>query len=196
MGNIFDTDNHEQMPIMANNINSLDKNDAIVNKNLSELYANKDSIETTITQISRNNECRFTIQCNPNKDYHFFLRKDHPNFINLYNNIIVDGTYNIIHEKYDTWGNVRVRNIIDILPCKTHKTTNTIKGFLDVKKEINMSGHHEIVTDNVNNKKRLLITDSDMSNIILGQSYTISYVKAWRGSLYLITKYEICDEIL
>ncbi len=195
MGNILVTDTLEQVPIMKNNINNLDKNDTIANENLVEIYANKNSIETTITQISRQDEYKFKIHCNPNKDYFFYLKKEHPNFITLYNSIKIGETYKIIHEN-DFWSNVRIRDIIHILPCKTHKTTNIIKGFLDIKKELNMNDYHEIVTDDTNNVNRLLINDSEMENIILGQSYKIHYIKAWKSNLYKITKYELCDEIL
>jgi hypothetical protein len=202
MGNIFDAEfanDYKQIPIASNNINSLDKNDKLTTTNLSEFYSNMDSFETTIISITEYDNSRFRIECNPasppNRSfYRFYLKKSHPNFIHIYNNIKVDQTYKIIHETYSFWSDFGIENIVDILPCVTHNVTNVIKGFLNIKNELNIHNYHEIVTDDTNNKIRLLITDTDMNNIIFGEKYSISYVKEWKANLYLITKYELCND--
>jgi hypothetical protein len=191
MGNKPDSD---QVPILDKNINSPD-NILITQHNYSNDSVHK--YETTVTKITEVGRQfrRFQIYCNPDNDtLNFELRKDHPNFINLYNKLIIGNTYTFITEKEYFLGMLAYVNsgkIIDILPPETHTITTLIKGFLNVKNELSINDYSEIVPEKINDKVRMLISNDNVEKIIIGHTYKISYVKDWRSNLYRVVDYEL-----
>jgi len=182
----------EQIPILNNNINSLDKNDKINITSYSTDSVTK--YETTIKKITESKDkTKFIIQCNPTYDNKYWLYKNDPNFITIYNRIIVDNTYTLVCKNELIWGLLPSinENIVDILLLDTHTLIAIIKGFLNIKEELQINDYHEIVTQDTNNKIRLLISNTKLNDIISGNTYKISYIKAWRGNLYKVTDCEL-----
>jgi len=189
MGNIGTT---EQVPILDNNVNTPNKNDKITMTSYSLDSVTK--YETTITSIKESNrKGEFVIGCNPGYHHTFLLYKNDPNFINIYNKIKVGNTYTLVCKNDLIWGVFRSVDeiVVDILPPETHTLTGPIKGFLNIKDELAIYDYHEIVTDDIHNKIRLLISDKNINDIVVGHTYKISYVRGWRSNLFKVTDYEL-----
>jgi hypothetical protein len=189
MGNTGTT---EQVPILDNNVNTPNKNDKITMTSYSLDSVTK--YETTITSIKEShNRGQFEINCNPSYHLAFLLYKNDHNFINIYNKIKVGDTYTLVCKNDWFLGVFRsnIEIIVDILPPDTHTLTGPIKGFLNITDELAIYDYHEIITDDTHNKMRLLISDKNINDIVVGHTYKISYVRGWRSNLYKVTDYEL-----
>jgi hypothetical protein len=193
MGNVFN-DESDKKYLIDNNINSLNKNNSIIVTN-SQTYSKSDSFEATVTNIKSIDKTKFKISTTPtNNIQNLYLNKDHPNFIDLYNKLKIGDTYKFIPESYAWYTDISVKSIVDIFPCETHNVTKLIKGFLNTVAELNIGNYHEIVTNNVNNSKRLMIHIDEINNMVVGEFYKIQYIKKWKDNLYLVTNYELCNK--
>lgn len=198
MGN--DNTTLEQEPIMNNNVNSLDKNDKIGISKYDDSYG---KFETTITGVKEfksyyldkriANSNKFEIECLPHfQDGHLYIYKNNPDFVDIHNKIRIGQTYNIIFKNIPVWGFASVNNsVVDILPPTINTLATPIKGFINIEDELNISNYHEVITNNTNNKIRLLIPSDKKDDIIVGQTYYLTYSKAWKSNLYKVTNYEL-----
>jgi hypothetical protein len=187
-----------EQEILNNNVNGLDKNDKIGISKYDDSYK---KFETTITSIaeykdpeySNSVSNRFKIRCEPNyKDGNLYIYKDNPDFVNIHNKIVIGNTYNIIFKHVPIWGLSSVDcSVIDILPPTTNTLVTPIRGFINILSELSILDYHEVVTSNTNNKIRLLIPSDKKDDIIIGQTYYLTYVKAWKSNLYKVTNYEL-----
>jgi len=125
------------------------------------------SYDTTITKVEKLRDITW-IYCNPGNDYMFCIKNNDDNFVELYNKLKIGNTYTIIRKRCILFANP----VIDILPPRKYVITSSVKGFLDIKDELNISNHHEIIL-NESFDGRILINNDKINDIIIGQDYNI-----------------------
>lgn len=197
MGN---TNTQPEQQLLNNNVNSLDKDDKI---GISKYDNSYEKFETTITSIaeykdpdySNSISDRFVIKCLPNyRKGSLYIYKNNPDFVNIHNKIIVGNTYQIIFKNVTCLGgllNSGFCSVVDVLPPITNTLVTQIRGFINITDELNIFDHHEVVTQDTNNKIRLLIPSDKKDDIIIGQTYYLTYIKSWKSNLYKVTNYEL-----
>lgn len=194
---------------MGNTINKISSkihsSDSIVDPSDTEPYepnTSPHSIETTIFKVHEYNEKTIRIECNPRPfvdreayyDNCLYLKKNHPNYINLYNKLIMGASYNFIFKKNDGIIFVGKPMIVDIIELQKYNICGIVRGFINIANEHkNIENHHEIIMDNKDNKKRLLICNKIMEHMIINKKYVIYYEKRFGGRFYHVTEVELCD---
>ena len=151
--------------------------------------------ETTLKYfISDKNE--FRIYCDPpiNKFNRVLLKRENPNFINLYNKIKCHDTYQfkyIFVEEILTPRHLCDVILLDINECPVHEIHGEVMGFLNLGNEIRpLEDYEEIIIQN-NKTKRLIKKKGEFKNMNIGESYIISYVKTYSSNFYKITDIEL-----
>lgn len=146
-----------------------------------EYLENTYDIETTIVSFSCVDN-HFEIVCNPQYG-NLKLRRDHPNFVELYKKLKNGVTYNF---KCSNWF-FTMDEIIDIGECKVYKVNNKIKGVVDIDNECYMlKNYNELITSDID--KRLLISENIGKSINIHNFYEITYTKKFGGKFYIVTE--------
>lgn len=153
------------------------------------------NIETTIYNVHEYNKKRIRIQCNPrpfiNQDPHYhnclYLKKSHPNFINLYNKLIIGKSYKFIFKK-NLLSSKPI--IVNILELDIYNISGIVRGLINIGNEYtNMKNYHEIIMDK-DNKCRILANIEMSSNIVINKKYLIHYKKGFGQTFYKAIKVE------
>jgi hypothetical protein len=146
-------------------------------------------IDTTIISFHFDvNHNHFKIDCNPSFDT-MILRKDHPNFINLYNKLKPGMTYNF---KCSNWI-FNLDNIIDITECQIFTVCDKVIGFVNIQNELNSLKHYDEIILETTIKKRLLINEIIRQNFIIGKKYKINCIKKFGDNFYSVLNFELVD---
>jgi hypothetical protein len=140
-------------------------------------------IEATINKVYRESDNIYIVRCSPYEELYLDVRDF--NFTNLYNKMKLDQTFKITY--YVTG------KIMNIEPCDLHYTCGIVSGFLDISIENKIEGdYHQIMIQDDDKKKRLLVNRSEMNDIVIGQTYSVHYQKAFYGPFYRVVKYDHC----
>jgi len=145
-------------------------------------------IETTISSFNKNvDDSNFTIRCDPMPTnwrwLHLTLHRDHPDFVNIYNQIEDGKSYRI---KYDIIDNEYC--ISKIENCNRFKTTGRVTGFLNLGNEsIGLREYEEVILNGNSIKHRLIQKKQDPRTVHVGKNYTITYSKFYGGDFYIIS---------
>lgn len=149
-------------------------------------FNNVYKIDATIMSFyfDTDDEC-FKIECNPSYGI-MTLKRNHPNFINLYKKLKIGLTYNFI---CSNWLH-NIDEIVDITDCLTYTTCDTVIGFLDIQHELYaLKNYDEIVLKN-DTKKRFLINKNIKQNITTGKQYEITCIKKFGDNFYNILDFK------
>lgn len=116
-------------------------------------------------------------------DYPLILKRSQPNFTTLFNKLRVGSTHEFTFDGADY--------IIDIKECQPQYTCGVVTGFID------MSVIHPKWTDKyyqvlIDGFKEhiILVTDKEMKQIEVNETYMFHYVKSSGKNYYKVTKYE------
>jgi hypothetical protein len=166
----------------------------IIEQNQNPSKIKEYSVETTITRVDEYLNTSFKISSNPtfnnsNKSWedknYLYLKRDHPNFIDLYNKLKENETY-----KFTYIYNNNVATINDISSPDENTISGVIKGFITVGTEyVGLKNYREIIFENSNNGKRILSHVDNIKNITVNSSYTIIYVKAFAKNFYRVISF-------
>ncbi len=129
-------------------------------------------------------------------DYnHYELKKDNPEFLNLYHKLKPGLTYKFFLDGF------LLQNIVDIVKCSKYEIDINVWGFLNIKHENNIMVScnnrdfdkcEEIFFENKTNK-RFMMNVNDKKGIIVGLTYKFTYEKAFGENFYLVTDYKLID---
>lgn len=143
-------------------------------------------IETTISSFNKNAvDSNFTIRCDPSPNIWrlLTLHRDHPDFVNIYNQIEINKSYRI---QFNITGNEYCISKID--NCNRFKTTGHVTGFLNLGNEsIGLREYEEVILNENSIKHRLIQKKQDPRTVHVGKNYTITYSKFYGGDFYIIS---------
>ncbi len=167
--------------------------DSQTNEVSDNIIPQKLTIETTVKSIRENSKLSFKIECDPKVKSnlgHFYLKRAHPNFINLYNKIKYNETYKF------TYQNISGYAIIDdITELDTHTISGIVNGFIDIDTEfIFLNDKCEVILSKHNNEQRIILPKEHVKDIIIEKTYTFTYTKDYKANLYAVKTYELCDD--
>lgn len=162
-----------------------------INRYIINDITNTYNIESTIMSFSfNNNEKYYEIFCNPSYSV-MILRRDHFNFIQLYNKLKIGSTYNFTCSNWP----FTLDEIIDITNCEIYILNDKITGFLNIKNEINFFRNYEEVVLENNIDKRFLINLNIKQNVNIDKKYTIHYTKKFGSNFYIVLEIHEKNEI-
>jgi hypothetical protein len=143
--------------------------------------------ETTVIQVYKDSAFDiYIVKTTPTGTLR--LREDATNFIKIYNKLKLWTTHKFICDG---------STIVDVEPCDTHYTCGVVLGFIDISIEFpKVPNYHQIIIKDKLNDHRILIETNKMKNIIINKTYGIHYEKAFGSTLYRVTKYESCGELM
>jgi hypothetical protein len=168
-----------------------------------------DKLDETKIILNNNNFCFETkvlhinkyknyleIQCNPSPlpvyegaNGSLMIKNDNPNYIQLYNNIEINGIYCFICDRVIYTETVY---ILEMNPKRKHMISGKLKGFLNIKKEFNSLGDYvEVMIETEKCTHRLLTKQQTSETMEIGKTYTLYYEMNWAKNLFLITHFEI-----
>jgi hypothetical protein len=120
------------------------------------------------------------------------LKKNEHNFRAIYSKLNPNNVYTIVITykpsgyMYDTF------YLIDVLPPNIYKITRKVIDVIDIEKEINKQFFQLVF--NKSHNKRIIITNEQNNNIIVGKDYDIYFSKCEYGYLYLVKQIILCDQ--
>jgi hypothetical protein len=111
------------------------------------------TLESTITKITNNTDY-ICIECSPGpfeasdckEDNTLYLKKSHPNYVELHNKLELNETYIFTYEETESCTGFHPYEITDISSILEYSTCGVVKGFSSVNKENeNLIGYYGIV---------------------------------------------------
>jgi hypothetical protein len=150
---------------------------------------NNYNIDATIKSFNYNNNSKYyEIYCDESMNS-MILKRTHPNFVQLYNKLIIGTTHNF---KCSNWI-FTYNEIINITECQNYIISDIIMGFLEIQNEIPILTHYEELITKNNITKRLLINKNIKQNILIGEKYEICYIKKIGDDFYNVTNFKLIE---
>jgi len=128
----------------------------------------------------------------------FNLRKNDPNFVILYNKIILNKPCKIIYEIFHSMSGYEYV-ITDIKSCSQHQSIIEVTALLNIDIEFTSPKNYvEVVfipykKSMISMIYRLLIHKDHKEDMLIGQKYVVKYIKANGGKFYIISSFKVWD---
>lgn len=142
------------------------------------------TFDSTVTNCWCDGKNNIVIKCNPSYDGQnlLILKRSHPHFTYLYEKLKINETYTFKVKHHQFEG-----HIIDIEDLQIYTFTGMINDILNL--EVEKIDHYvELLT---NKKKIRFLMHKDLSeNVVVYNTYKITYKKFWCGNRYEVLTLE------
>ena len=141
-------------------------------------------IETTIKRVQDKGD-HYEIRTSPACEYMLCLYKNHPKFIELYNKLHYNTTHRVT---YEVDARRQKTRLVDIEAPRTYTVHGILKDFLDIQIEnFLLEGYYQLMFEHgVMARTKILISEDAMKGMVIGNTYSVSYVKAISDDYYTV----------